>query len=114
MTDQEIEDLIEELKDVRLQETALLVRLEDANRRRSGRTATTLATETVNGIARGDRVRITNKVKRPANWPSERTWVEAQYRAATVTRVTPEQIFIYTDNGVKTWRAPNNLKKTSA
>ena len=113
MTDQEIEDLIEELKDIRLQETAVLARLEDANRRRSGRTAPARATETVNGISKGDRVRITKKVKRPADWPSERTWVEAHYRAATVTRVTPEQIHILTDNGVKTWRAPNNLKKTS-
>ena len=114
MTDQEIEDLIEELEDIRLQETALLARLEAANRRRSGRAASALAPETVNGISVVDRVRITNKVKRPANWPSERTWVEVQYRAATVTRVTPEQIHIETDNGVKTWRVPNNLKKISA
>jgi hypothetical protein len=111
MTDQEIADLIVELKDIRLQVTDVLERLEEANRRRSGIDAATRATETVNGISRGDRVRITNKVKRPGNWPSGKTWVEAQYRAATVTRVTTDQIYIETDNGVKTWRAPNNLKK---
>ena len=73
MTDQEIEDLIEELKDISLRKAVVLAKLEAANRRRSGRAASTLAPETVNGISKGDRVRITKKVKRPANWPSERT-----------------------------------------
>ena len=48
----------------------------------------------VNGIQRGDRVRIKNKVKKPASWPSTRLWREDEYRSAIVTKATPEQIFI--------------------
>jgi uncharacterized protein YfaQ (DUF2300 family) len=65
----------------------------------------------VNGIQRGDRVRIKNKVKKPATWPGTKLWREDEYRSAIVTKVTPTQIFILTDNGVSTWRAPNNLRK---
>ena len=66
-----------------------------------------------NGIRRGDRVRIKNKIKKPATWPSMKLWREDKYRSAIVTEITPAQIFILTDKGVSTWRAPNNLKKVT-
>jgi hypothetical protein len=125
MAERQIEDLIEELKTLRLRETAIIAQLEAANRAnqdnksQTGTTgiATQLNTElrdetTVNGITQGDRVRITNRVRKPATWTrSQAEWSEAKERRATVTRVTPEQIHLLTDNGVRTWRAPNNVKK---
>ncbi len=65
----------------------------------------------VNGIAVGDRVRVKNKVKKPATWISTTPWSADKERVATVTRVTPTQIHFVTDNGTKTWRAPNTLEK---
>jgi hypothetical protein len=65
----------------------------------------------VNGIVKGDRIRIKNKVKKPATWTSRVDWSAEKERIATVTRVTPSQVHYITDNGVKTWRAPNNVEK---
>ena len=66
---------------------------------------------TVNGIRRGDRVTIKNKIRKPATCSNETEWTKEKERIATVTRVTNEQIHFVTDNGTKTWRAPNNLSK---
>jgi hypothetical protein len=65
----------------------------------------------VNGIRRGDRVTIKNKIRRPATCSDESKWTKEKERVATVTRVTNDQIHFVTDNGTKTWRAPNNLSK---
>ena len=61
-----------------------------------------------NSFKRGDRVRITNKVRKPAT--AGANWSENRERLATVTRVIPDQVHILTDNGTRTWRAPNNLQ----
>ena len=65
-------------------------------------------------FVRGDRVRITNRVLRPANFQS--AWdsdaVERE-RNATVTHTTSNQVWFITDNGTKTWRAHNNLTRTT-
>lgn len=62
-------------------------------------------------FAKDDRVRITNKVRKPANWLKvwNQTTVESE-RLATVTHQVRDQVWIVTDNGTKTWRAPNNLE----
>jgi hypothetical protein len=60
----------------------------------------------------GDRVRIKNRIRRPANWPTSKPWTEANERSAVVTRVTTDRVYITTDNGTLTWRQPQNLKKT--
>lgn len=65
----------------------------------------------VNGLRKGDRVRIKNKVIKPATWPVERPWIKEEARRATITRVTRDQIHFVTDNGTRTWRAPNNLER---
>ena len=117
-SDSKIEDLIEELKALRVRETAIIREIEAANESRIRRasSSTTQSRETndaedvsSNRIRTGDRVRITNKIRRPAT--ATATWTEQLERIATVTRVTPEQIHIVTDNGTRTWRAPNNLRK---
>jgi hypothetical protein len=58
-------------------------------------------------------VRILNPIKKPATWNNSRKWSEADAKNATVTEVRTEQIFFTTDNGVETWRAPNNLQNLS-
>ena len=56
----------------------------------------------------GDRVRITNKVKRPATWDNSNPWNQEAAQRATVTRIYKEQVHFRTDNGIETWRARNN------
>jgi hypothetical protein len=123
MIDDEIEDLIAEWETLRIRADAIVEQLEAANARRtstdthgtSNRTnPTTAHVLTVNGLKRGDRVVIKNKVNKPATWPTEKAWEKEKARFATVTRVTREQIHFVTDNGVNTWRAPNNLRKVSS
>ena len=61
------------------------------------------------GFKKGDRVRIRNKVKRPANWDVKQAWDPEAAQSATVTHTYLEQVHFLTDNGVATWRARNNL-----
>ena len=64
-----------------------------------------------NELEVGDRVKITNRVRRPATWPRTIIWSEEKARTGTVTRVTPEQVHFVTDDGTRTRRAPNNLRR---
>jgi ABC-type phosphate transport system auxiliary subunit len=58
----------------------------------------------------GDRMRIkNNELCRPTDWNNTIIWVEE--RRATVTRVVEGQIHFITLNGVRTWRAPNNMRR---
>jgi hypothetical protein len=112
MAERQIEELINELRTLKLR----VETLEAGNNNRIVRTESTDHTrsndvERVNGIGVGDRVRIINRVKKPANWT--RAWDEKRERVATVTRITPSQIHFTTDNGVNTWRAPNNVKRVT-
>jgi hypothetical protein len=106
MAERQLNDLLEKLKALHIEEASILTQIEELNSAR----ATAAPEKRVNGIARGDRVRIQNRVRKPATWTSETEWTEAKERLATVTRVTQEQIHFVTENGTRTWRAPNNLK----
>ena len=112
MQDKQVEGLICELKALNLRRSAILAQLEEAY---SGyevvETTSSVRAPIANGIIKGYRVRITNKVKRPATWTSQLAWDKEREKSATVTRVTPTQLFFITDNGVETWRAPTNVKK---
>jgi hypothetical protein len=61
-------------------------------------------------FAKGDRVYITNRVRRPSSWLKNWTndTVENEKRA-TVTHKIRDRVWLVTDNGTKTWRAPHNL-----
>jgi hypothetical protein len=107
----DIDSLTQELQNLHL-------RIEQIERAIAAQTATQGRSESatderreINGIAVGDRVRVKNKVKKPATWISDTPWSANKERIATVTRVTPSQIHYVTDNGTRTWRAPNNLEK---
>jgi len=109
MEDRTFEELIEELQALRIRENAIIAQLEGAkNKARTGINPSSTQAATANGLQRGDRVRIKNKIRRPAT--AGPTWNEARERLATVTRVTTDQVHITTDNGTKTWRGPNNLQ----
>jgi hypothetical protein len=114
MEDRTFEELIEELRALRIRETVIIAQLEEANNRTRAGTRETSASRnhrisaTANGLKRGDRVRIRNRVRRPAT--AGPTWNEERERLATVTRVTADQVHITTDNGTRTWRGPNNLQ----
>ena len=62
---------------------------------------------------RGDRIWIKNKLHMPATWNNKIEWNVKEGKTATVTEVIVrgpgEQVHFLTDNGVRTWRAPNNV-----
>ena len=105
-----IATLIEELKDLRVQETSLLQQIEDANRRRgNGQEVNgTSSDRSTQAYQTGDRVYITSRIRRPVF--ATRTWTGHKERRATVTRVVGEKVFVQTDNGTETWRAAKNLQ----
>jgi hypothetical protein len=123
MQDRSISELIEALRHVRIRETEIIEQLEEAVREAARREQDDedianvdvdenriLPAVIANGlrIRIGDRVRIRNKIRKPAT--AGPSWSEARERFATVTKVTTEQVHVVTDNGTKTWRAPNNLQ----
>ena len=63
----------------------------------------------------GDRIWIINKLHKPANWDNSLEWKESEGKTATVTEVLikgpNKQVHFVTDNGVRTWRAPNNVRR---
>ena len=109
MSEDEIGALINELKTLKLRETRIIALLEAANEERNAVRPAAVANET--GFERGDRVRVLNRFRRPADWPSNLEWDERLARTATVTRVTvsPLRVYFLTDNGIETWRIPANL-----
>ena len=112
MEEETIAELTDELQQLRIREVEILDKIGRLNEQRAAEGVTVTRAHT-NGFAIGDRVLITNKVKKPAAWPNEKTWSESEFRSATVTKVTRLQIHFVTDNEVFTWRAPNNLKKVA-
>ena len=108
--DHTLEVLINELRALRLRVTQVEAQLKEQREQEQQTIETTSAPS--GGFAKGDRVRITNKVRRPANWSA--SWTEEDIereRSATVTHRARDQIWLITDNGTKTWRAPNNLAR---
>lgn len=129
-----IQELISALKTLRIQEAELTAQLEEAveernqegtstpqhetERKREG-TNTSYKTVSITREAKGvffkgDRIWIKNKLHKPANWNDNLEWVEKEGKTATVTEVLTKgpnrQVHFLTDNGVRTWRAPNNVR----
>ena len=101
-----IESLTEELKNLQLR--VQQVEQELTIRREIVPTSPSFGTFT-----RGNRVKVVNKIKRPATWSKPWGFQESlNERNATVTHRVKNQVWFVTDNGTKTWRAPNNLRHT--
>ena len=107
MRDRSVDTLIAELEalQIRVAQLEAAATEQGINDSETGRGTRTI------GFKKGDRVRITNKVRRPATWSREVEWDESQARMATVTHIYKNQVHFMTDNGVKTWRATNNLRR---
>ena len=112
MEDSRIDDLIDQVCSLTIEVESLKQEL----RRRESNSPPSSAQLRAEGTAArrelrvGDRVRILNRFSKPAVWDNSKRWVEAEAKTATVTEVGAQQVFFVTDNGVETWRAPNNLK----
>jgi hypothetical protein len=86
--DIDIEALIADWEALQIRATGIVRRLQAAEARRSSRPdavpSTTVARgAAANGLRRGDRVRIKNRVIKPATWPSDRVWLKEEARRAT-------------------------------
>ena len=109
-----IENLVNELSALRIRVVELESQL---YQREQGATTVGTTTSTPSAPAtimptKVDSVRITNKIKKPANWLAR--WDEQDIenkRTATVTDRVCDQVSIVTDNGTKTWRALNYLER---
>jgi hypothetical protein len=115
MSDDRISELIKELKELRVREAIIIASLEEANNQNIAQGATAgvaQATSTRNfptDFVVGERVRITNQVRKPVDWCEDFVWSEQDAKRATVTKVTPDRVYFVTDNGIRTWRMPSNL-----
>jgi hypothetical protein len=121
MNNQHIKCLINELRLLRIREIEVLDSIDQAIRAEPPASvdegvSQTAASETDAAFSAvstrraqfsvGDRVEITNKVRRLFNrTPTRRD------RTTIVVGVAETRIDIITDNGTETWRAPHNLKK---
>ena len=106
MEDITVEDLIVELNALRIRVAQL-----EAAQGAAADTDNGNLDDAVAFFRRGDRIRITNRVRRPSNWDTDVVWEEDKEKTATVTRVTPNQIHFVTDNGTRTWRAHRNVRR---
>ena len=108
--DHTLELLINELRALRLRVTQVEAQLQE--QREQEQQTTEFSRIPPNDFAKGDRVRITNRIRRPATWSASWTDVDIEKeRSATVTHRVRDQIWLITDNGTKTWRAQNNLNR---
>jgi hypothetical protein len=99
MKETDIEDLVTELRDLK-------IRIAQLERQRPSGVSHKYKLQT------GDRVQITNRIRKPSSWPKERQWTEERERLAVIPQVTTDRIYITTDNGNLTWRHPaSNIKK---
>ena len=110
--DRNIESLICELRSLKIRVSQVENQLRERREQEEVTATPPAPPHTI--LSRGDRVRIINKIKRPANWLAR--WDEQDIeneQRATVTHRVRDQVWIVTDNRTKTWRAPNNLERTA-
>jgi outer membrane murein-binding lipoprotein Lpp len=106
MKTEDIDQLTTELRDLKIRVAQLEAAITD--RETDERSASTAAAAV---FQRGDRVKVKNKLKKPATWPVTAKWDQEAAQLATVTHNYKNQVHFITDNGVKTWRAHNNLAR---
>jgi hypothetical protein len=122
--ERKIQELTCALKTLKLQEAELTAQLkkaiENKEKKRDEELVNTYEASTrraskrgEQSFHRGDRIWIKNKLHKPATWNNKIEWNEKEGKTATVTEVIVrgpgEQVHFLTDNGVRTWRAPNNV-----
>lgn len=96
MTEESVEELINQLETLRLQESRVIERLRAARAREADPTTTFIV---------GNRVEVTNRITIPFGRAAN-----INDRRAIITKVKPNQIYFRTLNGSSTWRARKNLR----
>ena len=111
MSGRVIDDLIEQLELLRVHESRIIQKIVDERARETRSTDT--ASNNHSGVAEprtrsfriGDRVSITNAVRKPFGRKTDRG-----DREGVVTKITAQRVFLKTDNGSTTNRVAHNLK----
>jgi hypothetical protein len=109
MSNESVDDLINQLKPLRIQEASILQRLIAARERES--LATTRGTHTretdteIEPFSVGRRVQVTNNIRGTFGRS-----VTINDKRAFITRVTLTRIYFRTVNGNNTWRSRTNLR----
>ena len=108
MPTESVDELIEQLKSLKVQENEVLEKLSRAREQEKAQTRNRTQGNTT--YEPGDRVRITNTVKVPFTRSAN-----ARDRTATVRYTRPYnkqiKVFITTDNGFRTWRLEKILSR---
>ena len=102
-TDGDLNSLLAELRQLRIREDLVLQRIESLSDQATA--------DAPPRFQIGDRVRITNTVRRLATWTG--VWnlsAVATYRRATVVSVVGDRVSLRTDNGIATWRLASHLQ----
>ena len=99
MKNQSVDQLIQELKKIRIQETQVLNQLEVARARETSVIADP------NPFKEGDQIRITNRIRLTRG----RTVTDGD-RLAVVTDIQGDKVYFITKNGTKTWRLHKNVR----
>lgn len=102
---EDIRQLIGKLKALRVEEARLIERIESEITPVSPERETY---ERRDKFEIGDRVFVTNRVRKPLRAPS--TWSVEKERRGTVTDIRGQQVHFETENGTKTWRDRSNLR----
>ena len=97
MRNKSVDELIQELKIIRIQETQILNQHEEARTRET-------SDRSPNPFKEGDHIKVTNNVRLPRG----RTVTDGD-RLAVVTDIQGDKVYFTTSNGTKTWRLRKNI-----
>jgi hypothetical protein len=105
MKNEPVEDLLKQLKELRVKESNVIAKIEAATRQ-----ADQDSTETYRKVDQynvGDKVVVGNRVTKPLRAAPD--WTAFKECRGRVTDVKGDRVFYITDNGTKTWRNKRNL-----
>ena len=102
-----IEELIRQLRELRVKESEIIARIEAATRQPELEPIERY--EKVDDYDIGDRVVVNNRVTRPLRTPAD--WTVFKECRGTVTDVRGDRVFYVTENGTRTWRHKRNLSR---
>ena len=115
-----LQELVQELRALRIREAEIVEQLEatlsDTPIARVPDSPPSPVETPTLGLKVGDRIRIKNRVNKPANWANSREWIERENKTATIRDIiqisqSNIQVHFITDGGIETWRAPGNVTK---
>ena len=102
MSNKSVDQLIQRLKQLKVEEPIVIQQLEEARRTKTGQTDH----PHIGDIVIDNRVKITNRVRNLKGIN-----VTNADRLKTVTCTDKKKIYFTTDNDTETWRLPKNLNK---